>query len=80
MQDDGHARASFAAGKYIDGTLVELQAEEVGDDGGLAGEAGLDDALHHRLHVAGVALALVEPVLQLRAAAGDEGQHGQSHH
>lgn len=65
---------------YIDGALVELHAQEVGDDGGLAGEARLDDALHHRLHVVGAALALVEPVLQLRAAAGGEPQHRERHH
>jgi len=75
-----HTRGLACARTYIDGALVELHAEEVGDDGVLAREAGPDDALDHRLHVVAVALALVEAVLQLGAGAGGKCQDGDGHH
>jgi hypothetical protein len=59
---------------------VELQAQELGNDGGITGDAGLDETLHDRLHVVGATFARVESALQLREAAGSQPEHRERHH
>jgi len=52
----------------------------LGNDCGVAGDAGLDENLHDCLHIVAATLARIEPGLQLRQAAGGKPQHRERHH
>lgn len=62
---------SFSA--YPDEAVMELQAEEGGDDGAVPSETGGDDTFDGGLDVGAVALSTVEADLQ-RGVAGDDGE------